>query len=208
MRLARLAAPAALALALLAGPLAAEAQPAARVYRIGFLGISPPNPTTASVWDAFLQGLREHGYVEGKNLLIERRYAEGKVERLPDLAAELLRLNVELIVAPTTPAARAAKQVTTTTPIVMVLAGDPVAVGLVSSLARPGGNVTGLTGQATDWSGKQLQFLKEPDESRVPADLQGVRESRLRPPAPDPVVRSPDRRRPGPSLLCGHARPT
>jgi len=153
----------------LAAPLAVGAQPAARVYRIGYLGISPPNPTTASVEDAFLQGLRDHGYVEGKNLVIERRYAEGKVERLPDLAAELLRLNVELIVAPTTPAARAAKQVTTTTPIVTVMAGDPVAVGLVSSLARPGGNVTGLTGQASDWSGKQLQFLKEvvPDAARV-----------------------------------------
>jgi putative ABC transport system substrate-binding protein len=107
--------------------------------------------------------------VEGKNLVIERRYSEGKVERFPDLVAELLRLNVALIVAPTTPAARAAKQVTMTTPIVTVVAGDPAAVALVSSLARPGGNVTGLTAQATDWVGKQLQFLKEvlPRAARV-----------------------------------------
>jgi putative ABC transport system substrate-binding protein len=150
-----------LTLTLLAASPGVEAQPAAGVYRIGYLGITPTNLTTAPLEDAFLQGLRDHGYVEGQNLVIERRNAEGKVERLPDLVAELLRLNVVLIVAPTTPAARAAKQVTTTIPIVMVFAGDPVAVGLVSSLARPGGNVTGLTGQATDWVAKLLQLLKE-----------------------------------------------
>jgi putative ABC transport system substrate-binding protein len=93
--------------------------------------------------------------------VIERRWSEGKAERFPDLAAELVRLNVELIVAPSTPSARAAKQVTSTTPIVTILVGDPVAAGLVSSLARPGGNVTGLTPQATDWAAKQLQLLKE-----------------------------------------------
>jgi putative tryptophan/tyrosine transport system substrate-binding protein len=154
---------------MLSAPLVAEGQQAGKLYRIGYLGVSPPSAATAFMWEAFLQGLRDHGYVEGQNLVIERRWSEGKAERFPDLVAELVRLNVDLIVAPTTPAARAAKQVTGTTPIVTVLAGDPVAVGLVSSLARPGGNVTGLTGQATDWSTKPLQLLTEaiPGATRV-----------------------------------------
>ena len=154
---------------LLAAPLAAWAQQAGKVYRIGYLGISPPSGTAAPLWDAFLQGLRDHGYVEGQNLVIERRWSEGKAERFPDLAAELVRLNVELIVAPSTPNALAAKQATSTIPIVTVLVGDPVATGLISSLARPGGNVTGLTAQATDWSAKRLQLIKEavPSATRV-----------------------------------------
>src|SRR5215831_2584725 len=139
---------------LLAAPLAVEAQQAGKVHRIGYLGTSPPSGTAAPLWNAFLQGLRDHGYVEGQNLVIERRYSEGKAERLPDLAAELVRLRIELIVAPSTPAAHAAKQVTSTTPIVTVVAGDPIATGLVQSLARPGGNVTGLTAQGPDLSGK------------------------------------------------------
>src|SRR5262249_37143986 len=144
-------------------------QQAGKVHRIGYLGTSPPSGTTAPLWDAFLQGLRDHGYVEGQNLVIERRYSEGKAERFPDLAAQLVRLNVELIVPPSTPAALAAKHVTTSTPIVMVSVGDPVATGLVSSLARPGGNATGLTAQATDWSAKRLQLIKEavPSATRV-----------------------------------------
>src|SRR5499433_723062 len=154
---------------LLAAPLAVEAQQAGKVHRIGYLGTSPPSGTTAPLWDAFLQGLRDHGYVEGQNLVIERRWSEGKAERFPDLAAELVRLNVELIVAPSTPNALAAKQATSTIPIVTVLVGDPVATGLISSLARPGGNVTGLTTQATDWAAKRLQLLKEavPSATRV-----------------------------------------
>jgi len=153
--------------ALLAAPLAAEAQQAAKIARIGFLG----NSTTAlgHLRDAFLQGMRDLGYVEGRNLVIEYRYAEGQLERFPALAAELVALKVEVLVAPPTPAAQAAKRATTTIPIVFAGAGDPVTSGLVTSLARPGGNITGLSGLSPELVGKCLEQLKQavPGVSRV-----------------------------------------
>jgi putative tryptophan/tyrosine transport system substrate-binding protein len=153
---------------LLAAPLAAEAQRVRRVYRIGYLGTTPPTPVTLPLWEAFQEGLREGGYVEGQNLFIERRYSEGKPERFTDFASEFVRLQVDVIVVSSTPAAKAAKQATGTIPIVMVYVGDPVGSGLVASLARPGGNVTGLSSQA-EQAGKQLQLLQEvaPGASRV-----------------------------------------
>jgi len=119
--------------------------------------------------DGFLQGLRELGYVEGQNIVIERRYSEGRYERLPGLAAELVRLKVDVIVAVGGPPPHAAKDATSTIPIVMTNHGDPVGTGLVASLARPGGNVTGLSTVNPDLVGKQLQLLKEavPRLSRV-----------------------------------------
>src|SRR6266699_1644870 len=127
---------------LLAAPLAVEAQQVAKVARIGYLGTNrAANP---HLHEALRQGLRDLGYVEGRNLVIEYRDAEGKVERLPALAPELVALNVDVIVAPGTPQALAAKQATRTIPIVFTAAFDPVTDGLVTSLARPGGNVTGL----------------------------------------------------------------
>src|SRR5436309_1750535 len=123
-----------------------EAQQPGKVPRIGYLTISYP-PTMARptpLREAFLQGLRELGYVEGKNILIEYRYAEGKSERFPDLAAELVRLKVDIIVANVTAGALAAKKATRTIPIITVRSADPVGSGLVASLAHPGGNVTGL----------------------------------------------------------------
>lgn len=153
--------PVAFALACLAAPLAVAAQAPAKVYRIGYLGTASPTASTAPVWDAFVQGLRERGHVEGQNLVIERRYSEGRAERFPELAAQLVRLKVDLIVAPVTPSARGALQATQTVPIVIVTAGDPVASGLIRSLAHPGGNVTGLTSEATDLAAKPLQLLKE-----------------------------------------------
>ena len=158
------------ALVFLGTPLASVAQPPAKTYRIGYLGTTPtPTASTAALWDAFVQGLREHGYVVGQNLAIERRYSEGKAERFPELAAELVRLKVDLIVAPGTPHARGALQATKTLPIVVVFAGDLVATGLIRSLARPGGNLTGLTQQATDLAAKELQLLKEvaPGTTRI-----------------------------------------
>jgi putative ABC transport system substrate-binding protein len=156
-------------LGLLAAPLAAEAQQPARVFRIGVLAYSPPTVSTVSpLREALLQGLRALGYVEGQNLAIEWRYWEGKPERLPALAAELVRLKVEVIVVGPTPAAEEAKRATSTIPIV-ALHGDPVGSGLVASLARPGGNVTGLSVLNTELLGKQLQLLTEvlPRLSRV-----------------------------------------
>jgi ABC-type uncharacterized transport system substrate-binding protein len=153
--------------ALLAAPLAAEAQQAAKVARIGYLSTNlaalPNRP------EAFRQGLRDLGYVEGRNLVIEYRYAEGKVEQLPALAAELVALKVDVIVASGTLAALAAKQATSTLPIVFSPAGDPVGSGLVTSLARPGGNVTGLSAFAPELVGKRLELLKQavPGVSRV-----------------------------------------
>lgn len=157
MELVRLA----FALVLLATPLAAPAQPAVKVHRIGFLAVAPPTASTAPLRDAFAQGLREHGYVEGRNLLIEQRYTGASPERIAEQAAELVRLKVDLIVAPLTLHARGASQATRTLPIVTVMGADPVATGLVVSLARPGGNVTGLTQQAPDLAAKQLQLLNE-----------------------------------------------
>jgi len=151
---------------LLAAPLAAEAQQAAKVPRIGWLGAD--RAAVPHLQEAFRQGLRDLGYVEGRNLVIEYRDAEGKYDRLPALAAELVALKVDVIVAPTTPAALAAKQATRTLPIVFV-AADPVGSGLVTSLARPGGNVTGLSSLGPELVGKCLEQLTQavPGVSRV-----------------------------------------
>jgi len=153
----------------LAAPLAAEAQPAASRLRIGFLGTSSrSDPRAARYVGAFRQGLRELGYVEGQNITIEFRWAEGKYGGLPGLAAELVRLKVNVLVAGSQPAIQAAKLATEAIPIVMV-AADPVAAGFVASLARPGGNITGLSMMSADLIGKQLAMLKEvvPKVSRV-----------------------------------------
>jgi putative ABC transport system substrate-binding protein len=139
------------------GAVAQAQQP--KVPRIGFL--SGGSPTTSPArYDVFRQGLRELGYVEGKNITIEYRYAEGKLERLPDLAAELVRLKVDVIVA-IGPAILAAKKASSAIPIVFAGAPDPVGAGIVSSLARPGGNITGLSVMAPDLDGKRLELLKE-----------------------------------------------
>ncbi len=151
---------------LVSAPAVARAQPAGKVHRIGFLSLqSGLNSTT----EAFAQGMRELGYVEGRNLIVEYRWAARKEERLPELAAELVRLKVEVIVAAAAPAIEAAKRATTTIPIVMATAADPVGSGLVASLARPGGNVTGLSALSTDLAGKRLHLARElvPKASRV-----------------------------------------
>ncbi|MBI2232248.1 MAG: ABC transporter substrate-binding protein [Deltaproteobacteria bacterium] len=144
---------------LLALPFPAQAQQPARIPRVGIL-IPPSASFFSARVEAFRQRLRELGYAEGKNIFIEYRYAEGKLERLPDLAAELVRLKVDVIVA-TGPAILAAKKASPTIPIVFAAAGDPVGSGLVSSLARPGGNITGLSSIAQDLDGKRLELVKE-----------------------------------------------
>jgi len=145
---------------LLAAPLAAEAQQAAKVARIGYL--SPNLAASPHLRDAFLQGLHDLGYVEGRNVVIEYRDAEGKLERLPALAAELVALKVDVILAEGgTLGPRVAKQATRTIPIVFAGAGDPVGSGLVTSLARPGGNVTGLSSLNPELIGKRLELLKQ-----------------------------------------------
>jgi ABC-type uncharacterized transport system substrate-binding protein len=152
---------------LLAAPLAADAQQARKVPRIGWL---PVNLAAAPHnLEPFRQGLRDLGYVEGRDLVIETRDAEAKLERLPALAAELVALKVDVIVAPGTPQALAAKKATRTIPIVFVGAADPVADGLVTSLARPGGNATGSSNFASELVGKRLELLKQavPGVSRV-----------------------------------------
>src|SRR6266850_975137 len=150
-----------LALAILAAPFPAAAQPPSKEFRVGHLfgggrtpdGL-PPGPLR--------EGLRELGYVEGRNVTYEARFAEGKVDRLPGLAAELVRIKVDVIVAQGGPAAVAAKQATSTIPIVIAPAsGDAVATGLIASLARPGGNVTGMTDEIVQLSAKRLEMLKE-----------------------------------------------
>jgi putative ABC transport system substrate-binding protein len=160
----------------LVAPLAAAAQPAGKVYRIGFLSPSSPSdperlasPFGERGFAAFRQGLRDLGYVEGKNIVIENRWAEGRFERLPDLAAELVRLKVDVIVSVVTQASLAAKNATRTIPIVMVAPGDPLGSGLVASLARPGENVTGPSSMYADLVVKQLEVLREivPGLSRV-----------------------------------------
>jgi putative ABC transport system substrate-binding protein len=146
----------------------AQAQQPTRIPRIGYLSTVSFSVNAARI-DALRQGLRELGYVEGKNIVIEWRSAEGKLDRLPSLAAELVRLKVDVIVAAAPPPTRAAKTATATIPIVMAFADDPVGSGFVSSLARPGGNVTGLSSLAPEISGKQLELLKEivPELARV-----------------------------------------
>jgi len=137
----------------------AEAQQLKKVPRIGFLAAQSPVVSDPR-YEVFRKRLTELGYTEGKNIVIEYRYAEGKLERLPDLAADLVRLKVDVIVASGLPAAHAAKQVTTTIPIVMS-GGDPVAAGVVASLAHPGGNVTGVSDATIGVSAKRLELLKE-----------------------------------------------
>ena len=137
--------------ALLAVAVLAEAQQPAKVPRIGYLAGITAEAQSARI-EAFRQGLRELGYVEGKNIVIESRYAEGKSDRLPTLAAELVRLKVDVILSAGSPDTRAAKEATSTIPIVMAAAGDPVASGFVTSLARPSGNITGLTNIAAQCS--------------------------------------------------------
>ena len=142
------------------GWLPGQAPATQRVYRLGYLS-SNSLATEAPVIEPFRQGLREMGYVEGQNLAIEWRLADDQVEQLPELAASLVRLPVDLIVAVATPAIVAAKRATSTIPIVFPLAGDPVGLGLVDSLARPGGNVTGLANLAPELNAKRLELLKE-----------------------------------------------
>ena len=157
-----------LTMALLAAPLAAEAQAPAKVPRIGFLTARSPTDLPHHL-EAFRQGLRELGYVEGQTIAIEYRFGEGRPERLPGLAAELVGLKVDLIVTGAPPAPEAAKQATSTIPIVVAVTGDLVAEGLVASIARPGGNITGLAAMSPELVGKQLELLKEiaPEVSRV-----------------------------------------
>jgi putative ABC transport system substrate-binding protein len=158
-------------LGLLVAPLAGEAQQAVKIPRIGFLSLqSPSDPGMLRHLAAFRQGLRELGWVEGQNITVERRYAEGDSDRLSTPATELLRVPVDVMVTAGLPAALAAKQATTTIPIVMAVVSDPVGRGLVASLARPGGNITGFSSETTpEVRGKQLQLLKEagPMVSRV-----------------------------------------
>ena len=156
-----------LALSLLMASLTAEAQRPSHVPRIGVLSGGAFTPDSRER-KAFLQGLRALGYVEGQTLVLEERLAEGKLERLPDLAAELVRLQVDIIVAGGGPAARAAGQATGRIPIVLA-GGDAVGAGLIANIARPDGNITGLTTNAAEWSGKWLELLKEavPAVSRV-----------------------------------------
>ena len=144
----------------------AEAQQPKKIPRIGVLR---PGLAAAPNYEAFRQGLRELGYVEGQNIVLEFRDGDAKAERLPDLAAELVRLKVDVIVTSSTPAIQAVKQATGTIPIVMAFSGDPVGTGLVASLAKPGGNMTGLSDIGPEISGKQLELLKEafPTISRV-----------------------------------------
>jgi putative tryptophan/tyrosine transport system substrate-binding protein len=157
-----------LALSLILAPLAVEAQPPAKIPRIGVLSGGTP-AVFAARHEAFRQGLRELGYVEGKNIVLEYRYAEGRQERLPSLAAELVRLNVDVILTYGDHQIRAAKQATQTIPIVVGLAGDLVGPGYAATLARPGGNITGLVTIGPEAAGKRLELLKTafPTVSRV-----------------------------------------
>ena len=142
-----------------AWPLAARAQQPGKVYRIGVF--TSGAPLMSKTWSIFIDGLKELGWTEGKNIAFEPRYAENNLDRLPELAAELVRLNVDVILAFGTLAPLAAKRASATVPIVMANAGDPLGSGLVASLARPGGNVTGMSLMAPDLGGKRLELLKE-----------------------------------------------
>lgn len=157
------------AAALLAAPPGVEAQQPGKVYRIGYLGNTISTPETLAIREAFRQGLRERGWVEGSNILIEYRWAEGKLDRLSELAAELVRLNVSLIFASSSIFVEAARKVTKTTPIVFAVHADPVGSGHVASLGRPGGNITGLALMQTEFSVKGLEILKQavPHATRI-----------------------------------------
>jgi putative ABC transport system substrate-binding protein len=149
----------------------AEAQQPGKIPRIGFLQrrVAPTPTNPDPLWDAFSKGLQELGYIDGKNIKIEHRYGEGRTDRFPGLVAEFLQLKVDVIVVPGGPAIRAARKATTTTPIVIVTQEDPVTAKFVQSLARPGGNITGLTRLTSELSGKRLELFKEavPAISRV-----------------------------------------
>jgi len=145
---------------LLAVPIAAGAQPAGKIPRVGFLGNATP-ALEANLVGPFREGLRDLGYVEGQNVVIEYRWAEGDYARLPALIAELIAQRVDVIVTAGTPASLAVKKATTSVPLVMVAVGDPVATGLVASLGRPGGNITGLTSISAEMDGKRLELLRE-----------------------------------------------
>jgi ABC-type uncharacterized transport system substrate-binding protein len=153
---------------LLVAVVAARAQQPTKIPRIGYLGAASSSAIAARI-EAFRQGLRDLGYVEGKNIVIEWRFADGKLDRLPALIAELMNLKVEVIVTAGGTVTRAAKEATVTIPVVMGFDNDPVGSGFVASLARPGGNITGLSSLAPEISGKQLELLKEtvPRLSRV-----------------------------------------
>lgn len=152
----------------LAIPLVAWAQPAGKVYRVGVLVLAPL-AARPQQWEAFRQGMRDHGYVQGQNVVLDFRSAEGKPERLAGLVAEMIQANMDVIVVSGTESAQTAQKTTKTIPIVMANVGDPVGAGLVASLARPGGNVTGLSLLATELSAKRLELLKEilPGVTRV-----------------------------------------
>ena len=143
-----------------AWPLAARAQPSGKLYRIGLLGVTS-QAEYGRLIDALRTGLRQLGYEEGKNIAVEYRWAEGRYDRLPELAAELVRLKVDVIVTHSTPGSQAAKQATSTIPIVVAAVGDPVEAGLVASLARPGGNLTGLTFFFGEICAKRVEIIKE-----------------------------------------------
>jgi putative ABC transport system substrate-binding protein len=155
---------------LLAAPLAVDAQRAEKLYRIGMLERTSTAINAANL-EGFRQGMRELGYVEGKNFVIEYRSVDGRDELFPSLAAELVRLKVDLILTRGTPAALAAKNATRTIPVVMAATGDPVGQGIVASLARPGGNVTGLSAVVTELYAKRVQLLRElvPRAARIAA---------------------------------------
>jgi putative ABC transport system substrate-binding protein len=154
-----------LAVSFILAPLVGEPQPAGKVARVGWLNTASPG----SLDEAFRSSIRQLGYVEGQNIAIEWRWVEGRFDRLPSVAADLANRNVDIIVAGGTPAALVARKTTVTIPIVMVVAADPVAAGLVTSLGRPGGNITGVTRISPELAGKRLELLKEtlPKLSRV-----------------------------------------
>lgn len=147
-----------LGVGLLVVPLGGWAQVPARVARLGYLS---PGPGIGIGEEAFIQNMRALGYVEGRNLSIEWRFAKGKAELLPDLAGELVRLNVDVLVASLTPAVQAAKKATGSLPIVMAPSGDPVATGLIASLARPGGNITGVSSITRELTGKCMELARD-----------------------------------------------
>ncbi len=149
-----------LAFSILVAPVSSHGQQSANIPRVGYLGNSSPGLERDLV-GAFRQGLQELGYAEGKNILIEYRWAEGKAERFPELAAELVRLPVDVVLTAGTPGALAAKRASQTIPIVMASSGDPVETGLAASLARPGGTLTGLSNDSSEVDGKRLELLRE-----------------------------------------------
>ena len=156
---------------LLAAPLAAEAQPAGKVWRIGFLGSGTPTGWGGPGIEAIRLGLRDHGYVEGRNIRIEYRWAEDRYDRIPELAAELVRLNPDVIITYGTPSTLALKRATSVIPIVMAIIGNPVENAAVASLARPGGNITGSSFFSDEITAKRLEILKTAHPALVRAGL-------------------------------------